>query len=617
MLRSLVVLIWLVAAGGTIALAAPDQWIEVSSGHFVVLTNSNEKQARHILDQFERMRWVFQTLFPNANADPSTPILVFGAKNSKTFQSVEPQAYLAKGQLTLAGYFLTTEDKNYVLLRLDAEQENPFATVYHEYTHLQFRRALDWMPLWLNEGMAEFFQNTEFRDKDVLLGEPSVDDILYMRQNQLIPLPVLFKVDASSPYYHQEQKGSVFYAESWALTHYLMMTDRANKTDHVTDYMKLMSHHEDPVVAAEKSFGDLKQLQQALQSYIQSARYMQFILKSAAAPIDEASFAVKPVTQVDADATRAEILAMVQREKESRDLIDVVLKADPNNVQAREAMGNIAFHAGDHEAARKWYGEAVKLDSKSYLANYYFAALSMESAAHDPAIESSLRTAIQTNPKFAPAYDRLASLYTMQHVKLDEALSLATTAVKWDPGNLYYRLDAANVLNVMGRLSEASAVLQAAAKLARNPNDLSMVQIRIAELQQFQQAQAQAEKDRREFEAQQAQVNAQPTSRVAPVAETPKYPVDAKGPKHSFIGVMHGVTCSYPTVLEFRVESAKEAVKLHSNDFSKIELTAIGVSPKGPVNPCSDFDGLKARVQYAETTDKTVDGQVFAVELRK
>lgn len=80
---------------------------------------------------------------------------------------------------------------------------------------------------------------------------------------------------------------------------------------------------------------------------------------------------------------------------------------------------------------------------------------------------------------------------------------------------------------------------------------------------------------------------------------------------------MHGVTCSYPTVLEFRVESAKEAVKLYSNDFSKIELTAIGVSPKGPVNPCSDFDGLKARVQYAETTDKTVDGQVFAVELRK
>jgi hypothetical protein len=35
------------------------------------------------------------------------------------------------------------------------------------------------------------------------------------------------------------------------------------------------------------------------------------------------------------------------------------------------------------------------------------------------------------------------------------------------------------------------------------------------------------------------------------------------------------------------------------------------------MNPCKDFNGMKARVQYSETTDKSVDGQVFAVELRK
>jgi len=81
--------------------------------------------------------------------------------------------------------------------------------------------------------------------------------------------------------------------------------------------------------------------------------------------------------------------------------------------------------------------------------------------------------------------------------------------------------------------------------------------------------------------------------------------------------VIHEVTCGYPTVIEFRVESAKAAVKVYSNDFSKITLTAVGFTPNGAVNPCSDFDGMKARVQYAETTDKTVDGQIFAVELRK
>src|SRR5580704_9333507 len=70
MLKKLLVLVLMFAGTCPAALAGPDQWTEVSSSHFVVVTNASEKQARHILDQFERMRWVFQTLFPKLNVDP-------------------------------------------------------------------------------------------------------------------------------------------------------------------------------------------------------------------------------------------------------------------------------------------------------------------------------------------------------------------------------------------------------------------------------------------------------------------------------------------------------------------------------------------------------------------
>jgi len=620
MLRKLLAFAVFSTAVAPVALAGPDQWVQVSSNHFVVLTNSNEKQARHIVDQFERMRWVFQTLFPKLNTDPAAPINVYAAKNGKTFQAVEPQAYLAKGQLNLAGYFLTADDRNFVLLRLDAEQENPFATVYHEYTHLQFRSAGDWLPLWLNEGMAEFFQNTEIRDKDVLVGEPSADDILYLRQQQLIPLPVLLKVDASSPYYHQEQKGSVFYAEAWALTHFLLINDRLKKTNMMTDYMNLVSHHEDPVTAAEKAFGDLKQLQTALQAYIGAGQYKQFVLNSAAAPIDESSYTVKPKTQIDADVERADILGLVHREKESQNLIDSVLKADPNNANAHEVLGSAQFRAGHLDDAVKSYGEAVKLDPNSLFANYYFGRLALQGpgSVPDADIESSLRKAIQLNSRFAPAYERLSAFYTMRHERLDEAYSLITSAVKLEPGNLYYRLNAANVVTVMGRYSEASKILQGASKLANNPEEVSMVNSRVQELNQFQEAQAQADEQRKSFEAQQKeQGDATQTVRIVEETEKPKHPADANGPKHTFIGVMHGITCSYPEVLEFQVDGPKGSIKIYNNDFAKIDLTVIGFVPKGPLNPCSDFEGMKARVQYAESTDKTVDGKVFAIELRK
>lgn len=620
MRKKLVVFLFMAAGACTAACASPDQWVEVSSTHFSVLTNSNEKQARHVLDQFERMRWVFQTLFPKLNADPPTPIMVYAAKNGKTFQALVPQAYLAKGALPLAGYFLTSQDGNYILLRMDAEEErHPFATVYHEYTHLQLRSAGEWMPLWLNEGLAEFFQNTDIKDKEVLIGEPSEDDLLYLRQQRLIPLPVLFQVNADSPYYHQEQKGSVFYAQSWALTHFLEITDRENKTNRLPTYINLMAHHEDSVAAAEKAFGDLKQLQNTLEGYIRSAQYKAFVLHSAAAPIDESSYRVRSVTQAEADLERADILSLVHREQEARDVTQSILSGDAKNVKALETMGSIELRARNQEAARKWYGEAVKLDSKSFEANYYFARLSMETEGNaDPAVESSYRTAIALNAKYAPSYDGLASYYARSRTKLEEAYALESTAVKLDSGNFYFRMNAANLAAEMGHYDDAATILQAAMKLARNPGETGMAQSRIDSLAQFRQQQEQAEMQRKKYEEQQKDqprtVNVQEAVNVMPEV---KHPNEATGPKHSFLGVMQAVKCSYPSVLELRVVSAKDSVTLYNNNFSKINLTVVGFIPKGPVNPCADFNGMKARVQYAETTDKTVNGQVLAIELHK
>jgi len=599
--------------------AGAEQWVQVRSPHFTVVSDANEKQARHVLDQFERMRWVYQTLFPKLNVDPPAPILVFAAKNGKTFQSFEPAAYLAKGQLNLAGYFLSTQDKNYVLLRLDAEQENPYATIYHEYTHLQFRSAFEWMPLWLNEGFAEFFQNTEIRNKDVQLGKPSADDILYLRQQSLIPLKVLFKVDATSPYYHEEQKGSVFYAEAWALTHYFEITDKEKGTHRLADYLNLMSHHEDPVDAATKAFGDLKQLQSSLQNYIQAGGYKQFVLNSSAAPIDESAYAVSNLSMVDAMAARADVLASVQREKESRALIDEILKADPKNVQARETMGSLEFRSGNREAARKWYGEAVKLDSRSYLANYYFASMSMEGAGadQDEAIESSLRSAISLNPRFAPAYDRLASFYSMRRKNLNEAQSLSSKAVHLDPGNVYYRMNAAGVLSVMGRYAEATSILQSALVVSRNPGESAMVQNQLSQLRQYQQNVNPAELAQREFDSYNAQASVGMVEVVQPVDIKPRHPAEAKGPRHNAVGVIRHVICGYPRTIEFQLEGQKKPISVYSNDFTKIDLTAVGFTPSSSMNPCSDFEGMKARVEYAEDGDSSVDGQVLTIELRK
>jgi len=618
--KRLFLLLTLVAAVQTSARDKTENWLEVRSPHFVVLSNSSEKQARHVADQFERMRFVFHTVFPHANVDPGTPIVVLAVKDKRDFQELEPEAYLAKGQIELAGLFLRAPDKNYVLLRLDAEGQHPYATVYHEYTHLLSSRAEEWLPLWLNEGLAEFYQNTEIRDKDVLLGEPSPENILLLRQQRLLPLATLFTVDHNSPYYHEENKGSIFYAESWAFTHYLEIRDRQQNTHCLTDYAELVSQKVDPVAAATRAFGDLKQLQAALEKYVAQPSFYQF-KASISTEVDDTSFKVRALSPAQADAVRADFLVYEQPVKDAKPLLERVLQEDPSNASAHETMGYLEFRQGNLAEARKWYEQAIKLDSQSFLAYYYFAAITMNGGQLDPAnksqVEGSLRTAIKLNPSFAPAYDELAVFYGMRRENLEEAHTLALNAVQLDPGNLHYRLNTANILLQMERGKDAIAVLRNAMILAKTPDEVASVQNLLEAAQQYQSAREQIQRQQSTPGIQSAVPQGQ--SSVQATMDGAKQPAseDLRGPHHSMKGTIRDVRCSQPAIMELKVESDGKALSLHSNNYFKIQFTAVGFTPAGELHPCTDLEGMKAHVDFFEALGKSAEGQISSIELSK
>ena len=635
MRRTLAFLFLLIGTLSASARDSTDHWFEVRSPHFVVLTDTNEKQAHRIASQFERMRAVFHLLMPTASDSAGSPVIVLALKDKKAMQTLLPEAYLAKGSLDLAGLFLRAPDKNYILVRLDAQGAHPLATVYHEYTHFMMRNASEWIPLWLNEGLAEFYQNTDIQDKEVLLGEPSSDNILYLRQNRLLPIITLLKVDQTSPYYHEEQKGSVFYAESWALTHYIEISDAQKSTNRLQNYAELLMKKEDPVAAAQQAFGDLGQLQNSLNRYISQGQFTMFKMNKVVA-VDESTFQVRSIPNTDADAIRADVLVYSQRPKDAEALIEAMLRDDPNNAMAHETMGYLKFRERDLQAARKWYGEAVKLNSQSYLAHYYYAAMSMGPVGQgrDPEIESSLRTCMELNPDFAPAYDALAMYYRSDPAKLNQAHLLNIRAISLEPDNLNYRLNAALVLVNNQRYDDAIAVLKAASHVARTPEQVATVQTRMGQVEQYRAAVAQNHQAEKEAAVRPtaALVTDTRTNTITSsdgrkfviqpdsAQNTPKYPTEAPtGPHHTVRGVLRSVHCGYPSVLTFNLERSgtSRPLLLYRNDFKQIEFSATNFTPKGDLNPCTDMEGLKAKVQYAEVSDKSVAGQVISVELSK
>jgi len=156
--------------------------------------------------------------------------------------------------------------------------------------------------------VAEFYQNTDIREKNVALGQPSPENLQLLRENRLLPLTTLFTIDSTSPYYHEENKGSIFYAESWALTRYLQLTDYRDNTHRLTDYGHSLAKNVDAVTAGTRAFGDLKQLQTRLADYVRQ-RTFQYFGMAGAAEVDDAAFQAKSLATPQADAVRADFLA--------------------------------------------------------------------------------------------------------------------------------------------------------------------------------------------------------------------------------------------------------------------------------------------------------------------
>ena len=256
--------------------AGAENWIELRSPNFIVVSNANEKQVRRVAYQFEMIRAVFRQFFNIQGSGQDPSVIIIAAKDEDTLKALLPEYWAQKGSAHPAGIYLGGPEKNYVGLRLDVsmnqEAEEPFEPVYHEYVHFLTRRMMSQLPLWMVEGLAEFYGNTRLENKKVWVGAPSGSNVRVLRQNSPLPLDTLFQVNASSPYYHENNKVSIFYAESWALTHYLITRDWREHTHRVNDFVALLGKNMAPEEAARRTIGDpdalrggVKQIHRAVQ----------------------------------------------------------------------------------------------------------------------------------------------------------------------------------------------------------------------------------------------------------------------------------------------------------------------------------------------------------------
>src|SRR5260221_6421015 len=406
-------------------------WVEVRSAHFVVSSNAGDREARRIADQFEQIRALFHAAFATLRVDPAQPVLILAAKNENTMKMLLPEDWEVKGHVHPAGLYQQGEDKHYVILRVDSEGANPFHALYHEYTHALLHLTCTGLPLWLDEALAEFYGNSQLGEKESRIGTIDNTHLYILGQNKLLPIETLLNVERSSPHYNEANRASVFYAESWALVHYLMMDEEAKKRQLLKNFLTTCDKSGAQTEAAQQAFGDLKRFGEVIEGYSRQTRILLGGIKNGQ-PAPDKTYTVRTLQAAEVLALRADCAAHPNQLVQAQPWLHTAMQLEPNLAITHEAMGYYKYRKEDGSSADMEIKKAMELGSTSFVAPYYHGMLLLRGGVGSPELRQeaikNFGKATQINPQFAPAFVGLAQAYSVSPETQKQAVGTSIRA---------------------------------------------------------------------------------------------------------------------------------------------------------------------------------------------
>jgi tetratricopeptide (TPR) repeat protein len=379
-----------VLAFASVASAAEQKWVKATSANFEVYTTAGEKKAREAILYFEQVHSFFQRAF-NATSSGKGRVRIVAfqsAKEYKPYQLYDRTAYAGGGR-----------DRDEIVMQSVSEENYP--TAVHEYVHILLKPVKN-MPLWLNEGLAQLYQTLHPSGKRVLVGELLPGGIYTLQQGNWLDLGTLCAVDHNSPYYTTDHsKVSVFYTESWALTHMLFLSDQYRLK--YRDFTRLIVAGTAPADAFQKAFDrPMREVLADLRAYVRGDRFKGLYFdvaleKSAESP------EIQPVTPLDSGLVLANILADLNKTGEARQAYLKLASENPASPEVPEALGYLAWRKGDHSEVRAEFAKAVELGSRNARMYFEYAAMAGQAGDSGKLQIKLLRKAVELDPDYYEA----------------------------------------------------------------------------------------------------------------------------------------------------------------------------------------------------------------------
>jgi len=299
-------------------LAAQNPWLELKSLNFTITTNAGEEAGRLALYELEQLHAVL----PPAPARESTSLEIFYFPEPADVPRYAPGHHSAG---------IITQGQRHDRAVAAA---GGLRALLHEYVHFAIGNPAE--PLWLNEGLAEYYSHSGIENGRFVVGLPDRGALERLKQSRLIPVADLKATPIGN---------ELFYPESWALVH-LLMTNRPALDSELAAHI------------AHGAEGGTRQYP-----------LVQF---------DPARFQVRVLGDSEVSLRLASLLPEADRTA----ALEKLAASDPGFCAAWEQLGTRYMAASDFDAALSAYEHAMSLGSES-AESWYLAGLIARFYAHD------------------------------------------------------------------------------------------------------------------------------------------------------------------------------------------------------------------------------------------
>jgi tetratricopeptide (TPR) repeat protein len=361
-------------------------WNQIVTPAFIVVGNASTGELKRTLREVTRFRDTFAKLFPNSVTTSPVPTWVVVLKDQQAFNRFQPRDSRGKPVGNVGGYFTRGPDANFMVMGASTS-DSSMSILFHEYTHyLVSRNVHISVPMWLNEGLADFYSTFrgDYRGR-TLVGAIPPSRARALGNSTFVPLRDIVSPHDLETMWRWETRIGMLYAESWALVHYVTIQRKNPTPNPFGAYLTALTRTGNQDQAFKEAFGtDVDGMEKELREYVRRVSLPAMVFDMQVDVPD--AIEARPMLQADVDALEGLLLFEAGAYDDAERELTAVVKQYPTHAPAQIAMARLRLLQDREDEAIASLQQVVEAAPANGAAQYFLGTALERAWRHEEAL---------------------------------------------------------------------------------------------------------------------------------------------------------------------------------------------------------------------------------------